>query len=244
MEPPTISRLLDPYLHDRPVLVAVAAPREVEAVLAGLDRAGVDIPEPWSVRDCGRGIRVVHTGVGKANAAGAVARALAAERFAAVLCVGLAGALPCRDPLAVGQTLLADACVLADEGLGTSGGFQSLSELGFPSTKTHGERFACDPDLRGALDILADRIGLCATVSTCSGTDKMAASIAARTGALVEDMESAAVGLVASRFGVPFGCLRVVSNRTGDRGQQDWDLDGALSVVTRIAAALSPGRAA
>ncbi len=207
-------------------------------MLAGLVPGGASMPEPWSLRDCGRGLRVVRTGVGKANAAGAVARALAAERFGAVLSLGLAGALPIVRPIDVGSTLLADVCVLADEGLGTDDGFRSLSELGFSSTETDGERFACDPDLCGALEPLADGIGPCATVSTCSGSDGLAATIAARTGALVEDMESAAVGLVASRFGVPFGCLRVVSNRTGTRERQGWDLDGALSELVRIAAAL------
>lgn len=216
----------------------MAAPREVETVLAGLDPEGGGVPDPWSVRECGRGLWVVHTGVGKTNAAGAVARALEGERYSAVLSLGLGGALPGERPPCVGEVVLAECCVLADDGLETAEGFRSQSALGFPATSTHGEQFPCDRVLCGALESVSSCIGRCATVSTCSGTDERAATIAARTGAVVEDMESAAVGLVASRLGVPFGCVRVVSNRAGDREHQGWDLECAFGVLTKITAAL------
>ncbi|MFG0260587.1 MAG: futalosine hydrolase [Phycisphaerales bacterium JB041] len=232
-----MNRLLDPILTDRPCLLAVAAPGEVEAVLRSVG-ASAGLPGPWETVACGSRLHLVRTGVGKANAAGAVARALAAHDHAAVLSLGIAGALPHESPLAVGQSVLADPCVLADEGLATPAGFASQSTMGFPSHERLGERFAADPALRGLLSAVADRIGPCATVSTCSGTDPLAEAVAARTGAVVEDMESAAVGLVAARLGVPFAGLRVVSNRTGDRERQGWDLEGALGRLAALASLL------
>lgn len=230
--------LLDPFLADRPCLLAVAAPREVEAVLGSVRAPSRGVPEPWVTVVCSDRLHLVRTGVGKANAAGAVARALGAHDYASVLSLGIAGALPHASPLVVGQSLLADPCILADDGLSTPGGFVSQSDMGFPSHERSGERFAADPELGGVLAGVADRIGPCATVSTCSGTDGLAEAVAARTGALAEDMEGAAVGLAAARLGVPFASLRVVSNRTGDRERQVWNLDGALLRLAELAASL------
>ncbi len=132
--------------------------------------------------------------------------------------------------------ILADACRLADDGLALPDRFLTQADLGFPAVEHLGESFPTDPAWRRALSPLADRIGGVATVSTCSGADSHAAEIARRSnGALVEDMESAAVGLVAARLGVPFACLRVVSNLTGDRDRQRWNLDLAFSVLARLA---------
>jgi futalosine hydrolase len=135
--------------------------------------------------------------------------------------------------------ILAEACRLADDGLALPDRFLTQTDMGFPAVEQLGESFPTDPAWRRALAPLADRIGVVATVSTCSGADAQAAEIAYRTnGALAEDMESAAVGLVAARLGVPFACLRVVSNHTGDREAQRWDLDLAFSVLARLARSL------
>ena len=230
--------LLDPCLGHRPCLLAVAAPREVAAVPGALGSQADNIQAPWVTVPCGDRLHVVRTGVGKANAAGAVARALGLRDYAAVLSLGVAGALPDANPLSIGQTLLADPCILSDDGLATPAGFLTQRDMGFPAHEAFGERFAADASLREVLSGLSDRIGPCATVSTCSGTDELAAAVCARTGALAEDMESAAVGLAAARLGVPFACLRVVSNRTGDRDRQGWNLDAALTRLGSLAATL------
>ncbi len=234
---PTIShsRLLDPVLTTGPCLLAVAAPREAEAVLVGLGSADSTPPAPWTTRVLNDRLHLVVTGVGKSNAAGAVARALTSQH-SGVLSLGLAGALPALPGLEVGQVMLADTCHLADEGLSTPDRFLTQSELGFPACDSLGERFPTDPTWRDALAALALRIGPCATVSTCSGTDARATEIARRTGALCEDMESAAVALTAHRRGMPFSCIRVISNQTGDH--QAWDLELAFSVLARVAGGL------
>ena len=75
------------------------------------------------------------------------------------------------------------------------------------------------------------RTGPIATVATCSGTGTAAEEVVARTGAIAEAMEGAAVVHAARRQRVPAIELRVVSNTTGDRDRQRWDLTGALSVL-------------
>lgn len=90
----------------------------------------------------------------------------------------------------------------------------------------------------GAKHSAGPAVGRIATVSTCSGTDAAAGEVVRRTGAIVEAMEGAAVGLVAHRLGVRFGEVRVVSNTTGSRTRQVWDLRGALARLSDVASAL------
>ena len=75
--------------------------------------------------------------------------------------------------------------------------------------------------------------GRIATVATCSGSDLQAELIARRTSAIAEAMEGAAVVHAARRLGVPAIEIRTISNTTGDRQHQQWDLDGALHAMSR-----------
>ena len=62
----------------------------------------------------------------------------------------------------------------------------------------------------------------------------------ARTGAIAEAMEGGAVGVSAARVGggVWFSELRVISNTTGDRAGQRWDLSRALARLSETAGRL------
>ena len=91
------------------------------------------------------------------------------------------------------------------------------------------------------------KIGAVATVSTCSGTGEGAEAARIRTGAIAEAMEGAAVGQAVARLSdlqprceAGFAELRVISNTTGDRSSQRWDLKGALAVLSDLVAEL-PG---
>ncbi|MBK7403387.1 MAG: futalosine hydrolase [Phycisphaerales bacterium] len=227
--------MLDPVLAERPCLLAVASRMEAEAVLRGLGAGVGEGLTPWRAVRVDSRFEIVLTGVGKSNAAGAVASTLH-EGYAGVLSLGLAGAFPgCG--VGVRGVVVGSASVLADEGAATPGGFRSQSSLGFPAVEGPGERFEADAAWRAALGVLGSE-GVCATVSTCSGTDALSREIAGRTGAACEDMESAAVGLVAHRLGRAFANVRVISNRTGDRERQGWDLPGAFGVLEALAGAL------
>jgi futalosine hydrolase len=131
--------------------------------------------------------------------------------------------------------------VYFEEGLITPEGFRTPAAMGFPLGAFDGNAVPGDPVL---LEELAPgfRTGRIATVATCSGTDAAAMEVARRTGAIAEAMEGAAVLHAARRLRVPAIELRAISNTTGDRDHQRWDLRGALAAlgaaVTRAAGVL------
>jgi futalosine hydrolase len=224
LEPPTARGLL-----------MVAAPSEGRAISAAFNAKMPD--REWSVAELDHRWDLVLTGIGKANAAGAAGHAVKPGAHGLVLSIGVAGSLPgCS--LELTSSVAATACVFGDEGLVTPKGFQACDEMGFPLGDFAGSAVPVDERVVAWLGAMASTRGLVATVSTCSGTDDQAATIRQRTGAIAEGMEGAAVGLVCRRMGVPFGEVRVISNTTGNRESQIWDLPGALTALTRLASKL------
>lgn len=195
-----------------PILIVVAVDREAEAI-GRLDEA-----------------LVVVGGIGRTNAAAATTEAIIRRGpFDAVLSAGLAGALP-GGGLEVGETILASSCHYAEEGIVTAHGFSDIEGLGFALGDFTGNAVPVDADLLQRLG--ADlAMGPIATVATCSGTDAAAAEVVRRTGAVAEAMEGAAVVHAARRLHVPAIELRAISNRTGDRAAQHWDLAGGLAAL-------------
>ncbi len=176
------------------------------------------------------GATVVVSGIGRTNAAAATAETILQRGpFDAVLNAGVAGALP-GGGLEVGQAVVASSCVYVEEGLVTPSGFSNMAAMGFSLGDFEGNAVPVDARL---LSQLAGhfRTGPIATVATCSGTDAAAEAVVGRTGAIAEAMEGAAVVHAARRQRVPAIELRVVSNTTGDRPRQQWDLAGALAAL-------------
>ncbi len=213
------------------LLIAVAAEAEAQAVLAGTTPAAAGLVRWRPVALSGRADLVL-TGIGKVNAAACVARLLPGP-YGAVLSAGVCGALP-GSGLNPGASVLADVCVYADEGIVTAEGFRDCAEMGFPLGGFGGRRVPVDAGLLERWRPIVGHVGPVATVSTCSGTDGAASEVVARTGALVEAMEGAAVAHVAHALGVGAAELRVVSNTTGERARQIWDLRAALGVLARV----------
>ncbi len=211
--------------EDQRLLLVAAVRRELRPLGVETDAA-----QPWRAAPIGRGVEAVISGVGRANAAAAVAWNLARRDYAFVLSVGVCGALP-GSGLKLGDVVAAEKCVFHEEGLLAPDGFHDMAALGFPLGPFEGNRAPCSPALLESLRAVADRVAPIATVATCSGTDAAAESVRARTGAAAEAMEGAAVVATALRLGVAAGELRAVSNTTGDRAQQQWDLDGAVEAL-------------
>ncbi len=198
------------------VLVVVATALESGPVCPGLGSSG----------------ELLVTGVGKAASAAAVAKRLASGGICAVINVGISGSMP-GSGLALGTLVAATGHALADEGVRTPDRFITMAELGFGPALARGMTLEADERVLDVLGAWTQVRGVIATVSTCSGTDELAAEVAARTGAIAEAMEGAAVALACRSFGVPMGELRSVSNSTGDRSRQQWDIAGALRSLTR-----------
>ena len=182
-------------------------------------------------------VRVVVAGIGRTNAAAATAEALTEARatgapFAAVISTGIAGALPGSN-LALGTVIVADACVYAEEGIALPEGQGDMRVLGFPLGDFEGNRVPVDGALLVAFRALGPACEI-ATVATCSGTDAAALSVRTRTGAMAEAMEGAAVVHAARRVGVPAIEIRSISNTTGDRATQRWDIAAAFAALQRV----------
>ncbi len=246
----------------RHVLLVAAAPKELEAVVEGFGHTG--IPDEWRRMDVADGWSVVRSGVGKVNGAVCAAQCLAAggEPGTLVINVGVCGALPREDTeggmLPVGSVVVGSASIYADEGVDAgAAGYTDMGAMGFgywPGAGTNEpgcSTIVADDEITHGLARqlwagggLRVHLGKIATVSTCSGTDALAQEIARRTGAVAEAMEGAAIGHALTRLrGVAHGFLelRVVSNKTGDRASQAWDLPGALAMLTRVVTTLRSG---
>jgi futalosine hydrolase len=217
-------------------MLVVAADSEAKAVLAAF---GFPDEDPEELTRLEGGLWLLRTGIGKANAAGAVGIALAMHPAERVISLGLGGALP-DSGLAIGDRVLATRSVFADEGVDTPEGFLDCRSMGFPLyVEDRGLGIEGDPDLRNLIRGCTDREAVVATVSTCSGRDELATRIRRRTGAGVECMEGAAVLLTCHRMGVSGSEIRVISNTTGDREKQEWDIRRSLGVLGATARAIS-----
>lgn len=237
--------MIDPLIYStlppgKMILIVVAAPNEFQAICKGVGAPMPDAPPYWTPLPLTSAAEIVLSGVGKANAAGAAARSYDKMRHAGLLSLGIAGSLPIVGPhgrpLRLGEVVAAERCVFADEGVWTPEGFTDIAALGFPLGEFSGGAVPVDEKMLSELRRVSDVVGRVATVSSCSGTDKAAADMARRTGVIAEGMEGAAVALVGHRMGVPSGEVRVISNTTGNRATQTWDIRGAfarLGEVTR-----------
>lgn len=215
------------------VMLAVAAPAEARAVLKPFDADPSLADRPWAIHPLSDDCDLVVTGVGKTNAAGAVASIVDRSVHVGVISLGVAGALPPAHA-AIGTLVVALQSVYADEGMLTPDGFSDCSSMGMPLGPFQGVAMTHNQAWVNALVAHADCSGRIATVSTCSGTDASAAEVVRRTGAIAESMEGAAVAHVAARLALRSAEIRAISNTTGDRPSQVWDLPEALASLTRL----------
>jgi futalosine hydrolase len=231
------------------LLLVVAAPAEAAAIRAGLGTAGDrigDSAEPWMTESLAPEIDMIVTGVGKAQAAGGTIWACSRTLYRGVISIGIGGSLAgaAGDSPPIGAAILAKRSHFADEGVQTPSEFAPLRAMGFPPGLEAGgfgaDGMPCSAAWAEALLDVCDRAAVIATVSTCSGTDAAAAAVATRTGAAVENMEGAAVAAALSRLPAGsrplFAEIRVISNTTGDRKAQTWDLPRALRRLGVVAA--------
>ena len=174
--------------------------------------------------------KVVISGIGRSTAAAATTQAILEDGpFDLVISAGVAGALP-NGVMEILQAVLASSCVYFAEGVITPEGFSDMEAMGFQLGEFPGNCVPVDAD---AFSILRNQVtyGPIATVATCSGTDDAANEVVKRTGAIAEAMEGAAVVHAAVRLGIGAIELRVISNTTGDRNNQQWRLEDALDAL-------------
>jgi futalosine hydrolase len=229
------------------IALLAAVPRETELLRCRL--------APCEVRNCGRrdlylgtlagqAVALMHSGVGKANAASAATSLVEAKHPDLVISFGCGGAYP-GSGLTVGDLALASEEIYGDEGVLAPEGFLNMAALGFPLVQRSGSRHFDRYPVPGALlerarPLVARAateagraliVGALVTVSTCSGTDAAALELARRTGGICENMEGAAVAQVCALHGVPFLEVRGISNLTEDRDLSRWNLPEGMNIA-------------
>lgn len=156
-------------------------------------------------------LSVLASGMGCVRAARAAQR-LVSEGAGALLCFGVAGAL---DPaLRCGDVVLASEIICAQP--------LALQLPGMRPTALPAQaRLRTTEPWRSRLATVLSRLGppverpmLTSTELICEAQEKM--RLFRHTGAVAVDMESAAVGLVANLYGLPFMVLRVIADTADD----------------------------
>lgn len=228
------------------VLIISAVSCEIELLINALE-------EPYHAPDivfsategriCATSMVCSAGGIGKANAAAAATGLIERYRPELVIITGCGGAYP-GSGLAVGDLAVASDEVFGDEGTFTPGGWMDLKQMGLPMFQD-GERswFNTIPLTRHEAEKamqLADSHGLSlirgrfVTVSSCSGTKARGLELGRRYQAVCENMEGAAIALVALRYGVPCLEIRGISNLVEDRDMSRWNIGLAVEAAQRF----------
>ncbi|MDF1580731.1 MAG: futalosine hydrolase [Desulfuromonadales bacterium] len=236
-----------------PVVVLAAVPQETLRLRELLELTPSDGLSPFAAFSGGGDTLLLHTGVGKVNAASAATALLERITPRAIIVCGCGGAYP-DSGLRVGDLAVATAEIFGDEGVSTPTGFQDMAALDLPLLTTISQTFfntfpvntLCVEHLQSTLDATAAACGArCVsgpfvTVSTCSGRAALGAELAQRTGGICENMEGAAIASVCTRYTIPLLEIRGISNLTEDRDLTRWDLRGAATLAQQAVIDLLP----
>ncbi|MHC1697114.1 MAG: futalosine hydrolase [Geobacteraceae bacterium] len=229
------------------ITVIAATQLEISALVETFQARRHPAPLPWEIFEADETslkLRFVISGIGTSNASAATA--VVAQLFAPdlIITTGCAGAYPgCG--LEIGDIALATTEVFADEGVVTPEGWQSLEQIGFPLLERDGRRYfneiPLSPPANAAAAEVAEQLGIAPitagrflTVATCSGTTARGTELTARFGGICENMEGAAVALMAARYGIDCLELRGVSNYVEDRDRRRWNIHLAAAHSQRF----------
>jgi futalosine hydrolase len=220
--------------------VIAATYREVSSLIAACNAERLRLKSPWDLYGASmtrKEILFVIAGAGMANAAAATVELLHVFQPDLVVATGCAGAYP-GSGLAIGDLAAATSEVFADTGVATPGEWLSLERMGLPLLDRNGAfRFNEIPLSRVLTEQAADfaremgqtlRQGRFLTVSTCSGTLMRGEALCSRFNGICENMEGAAVALVADRYDVECLEIRGISNHVEDRDISRWDVTLAV----------------
>jgi futalosine hydrolase len=181
-------------------------------------------------------VQVFDGGPGPVAAALSTAALLAAgAKYDLVVSAGIAGGF--RGRAEIGDLVLADHVIAADQGVMTDEGFSTLRDLGLPGEGGHAvgnlehrARLASGPYRLLTGDIL--------TLSCMTGTDARAAELASRyPRAVAEAMEGYGVieatrrSLDRTGRDIPFAEIRAISNIIGRRDRSTWNIPLAFGAL-------------
>jgi futalosine hydrolase len=184
----------------------------------------------------GKDAYIIRSGPGIANAAAATALALDRYRISHVYNVGICGVYS-HDRNLLARVVVGVNAVFADTGVATDDAFLPLEAIDLPLARLRdGTKLLNIIPLNH--DHIPRDITRCdfSTVSIVSGSRHIAEKVRHRFKVdrgmlLCEDMESAAVGLIAAKAGLPCTVFRGISNLCGDRDHSAWKLEEAAAAA-------------
>jgi futalosine hydrolase len=185
-------------------------------------------------------VLLAHSGVGQTAMACQLTRLLTKYSPQAVLLCGCGGSYP-NSGLSNGDLALASEEISGDLGVATETRFIPLEQLKIPQQPElmliGKQRYP----LQSALVELARQTlpeascGPFVTVNCCSGHQSLSEELERRTGGICENMEGAAAAQVCTEYRLPLLELRGISNPTGTRDPQQWELErGAEAAQTGL----------
>ncbi|WP_314585815.1 futalosine hydrolase [Paenibacillus terrigena] len=206
------------------VLIMTSVEAERQAVIRGLqDHQRFDV--------CVAGVGSVHAAIN-------TTKALQAATYDVVVNAGIAGGFVGR--AAIGSLVVSNAIIAADLGAESADGFISVDELGFGTARIALDDSLVERVTEGlrAAD-LSVQSGMILTLSTVTGTQETADSLATRfPAAVAEAMEGYGVAAAAAAYGIPVLELRSISNSIGPRNRDAWRIPEALNALTLASARL------
>ncbi|MCK4911635.1 MAG: futalosine hydrolase [Thermodesulfovibrionales bacterium] len=182
-------------------------------------------PKIWSGRLAGRKVVHITSGVGITNAAWAAT--VLAERFdiSRMINFGIAGAYP-GSGLSPGDVAVAEEEVYADTGIATAKEMLTMKDAGMAllvkGSRKNYNAFELDKKLLKKALPLVDASGRFLTVSQATGTLKRSKELEKKYGAIVENMEGAAVAHICARYGISALEIRGISNMVEKRDPSKW----------------------
>ncbi len=193
----------------------------------------------------GGNVILMNSGIGKINAAHSTTCIL--ERFPVVgfINMGVAGAYA-GSGLGNGDIAVASKEIFGDDGVIEANGWSSMESIGIPLVQ-HGRKkyfneFPLDNRLYKKMirsinsTSFQPRIkqGPFVTVSAASGTPSRARELERRFKGICENMEGAAIAHVCALYKIPFCEVRGISNTSGVRDRQKWDLKTAAENCQKL----------
>lgn len=223
------------------VVIAATEP-EVSFMVARLQCRTIE-PVPGTItyhaQQHGDDLYIVISGPGIANAAAAAAAAI--ERYSPqhIFNVGVCGVYADDVGLLAGA-VAGTRAVFADAGCETDKVFQPLEAMDLPLSKTGDDTHIYNTiELHHAgVSREVTRAALL-TLSAVSGSSRRASVISNRFKGdrqelQCEDMESAAVGLIALKASIPCTVVRGISNVCGERDRTKWKLAEAAQAAQQV----------
>ena len=164
-----------------------------------------------------KSIPIIITGAGKSNAAAHSALFFSEFKTKYPLLTGICGAYQ-NTGIKISDVVCIDYDYFADEANYNGNILTTIHEKGFIIAKDNRAEFQVDENFKKVSSN---------TVSLIPQFNSLSNIYMAKTNALVENMEGAAFGIAANKFGIKPYQIRAVSNYCGNIEKQQWDINNA-----------------